>query len=125
MEYSHSMRWVQGVKESIASTPQQMEYQTNMRGVDIVDQMRTDYIVQFHSHKWWYKHLFFIVDSWLNNLSVFLKHDRVICGKNTISYYIEVAHTLIGPWCDPSSTCKVNCLAYLTTMHYNSFWPLL
>lgn len=58
-----SMRWIKSIRQLFPSTPQQVEYQFHMRGVNVVDQMRTDYNIQFHSHKWWHKHFFFIVDS--------------------------------------------------------------
>lgn len=45
-------RWLKGVREDVQTTPQQVEYQTNMRGVDSVDQMRREYTTQFHSRKW-------------------------------------------------------------------------
>lgn len=99
-----SMRWVNGERIPIDSTPQQVEYQTNMRGVDVMDQMCTDYNVQFHSHKWWYKHLFFVVDSWLNNSWVLFKHDRVTrmekVYRKCLQYHLDITHDLIAPWLD-------------------------
>ena len=94
-----------------------------------MDQMRTDYSVQFHSHKWWHKHFFFIVDSWLNNSWVLLKHDRISRGeivyRQRLSYHESVAETLIGPWLDALSTCKVECLRHPGAIHFTSRRPRL
>lgn len=52
-----SMYWVDGIRRAIISMSQHVEYQNHMHSVNVVDQMRTDYSVQFHSHKWWHKYL--------------------------------------------------------------------
>lgn len=101
----------------------------HMHGVDIVDQMRTNYNVQFHSHKWWHKHFFFVVDSWLNNAWVLLKHDRLTrhekVYKAQLPFHMEVAQSLITPWLDQPSTCKVACLNHPIAIHYSSQRPSL
>ena len=126
-EGARSMRWIHGSREAVPSTPQQVEYQTHIRGVDVVDQMRIDYSIQFHSHKWWHKRFFFIVDSWLNNSWVLLKHDRLTRGepvyRRRLAYHFQVAQNLIAPWLDEPSTCKVQCLRQPGAIHFSSLRP--
>lgn len=123
------MRWIDGTREAIDSSPQQVEYQTNMRGVDVIDQMRTDYSVPFHSHKWWHKHLFFTVDCWLNNSWVLFKHDRYTRSApvymQRLPFHLAVAESLIAPWLDEPETCKVECIRHPGAIHYSSRRPRL
>ena len=77
-----ALRWIKGVEQEIPSTPQQAEYQAHMRGVDLVDQMRGDYTVQFQSNKWWHKLFFFAVDSSIHNAWVCYRADRVARGED-------------------------------------------
>lgn len=82
-----------------------------MRGVDLIDQMRRDYTVQFHSRKWWHKLFFFTVDSSLQNAWVLYRDDRVRrkekCIGGRLTFYLDVAKSLIEPTlkiprrCDP------------------------
>jgi hypothetical protein len=55
-------RWLNGVRQAINTTLQQVEYEKNMRGVDLVDQMRRYYTTQFHSRKWWHKIVNLVLD---------------------------------------------------------------
>lgn len=84
--------------DNVHATPQQLEYSENMKGVDVVDQMRKDYNCQFHSFKWWHKMFFFVLDSSLQNSWVlFQKH---ILGRPEKlglqkQFYYRIAQALI------------------------------
>jgi hypothetical protein len=97
-----AMRWLRGVRERIPTTPQQVEYQEHMGGVDKVDQMRRNYTVQFHSRKWWHKlFLGFVHDSSLQNEWILFSSDcRALWEKwhgGRLAFYYEVALALITP----------------------------
>jgi hypothetical protein len=119
---AHALHWRNGICEPIPSTPMQVEYQSHMRGVDMVDQMRRDYSVQFHLHKWWHKVFFFVHDSSLQNSWMHFKNDRE--GRNMkigsrLKFYYAVLEHLIEDWLDPSDTCKVDCLQRRDAIHYS------
>jgi len=40
--------WVNGSDEDFDTNPQQLEYSQNMKGGDVVDNMRRDYTCQYH-----------------------------------------------------------------------------
>lgn len=103
-------RWLKGVREDVPTTPAQVEYQVNMRGVDLVDQMRTHYTTQFHSHKWWHKYLMFVVDSVLHNAWICYRHDRRARGERRVrrsNFMYDVAFGLIMPKLSMPRTCIV------------------
>ena len=43
-------QWINGRRIRVPSTFQQVEYQHYM--MDVIDQMRREYYIQIHSHKW-------------------------------------------------------------------------
>jgi len=103
-------RWLKGVREEIETTPQQVEYQSNMRGVDLVDQMRTNYSTQFHSNKWWHKYLMFTLDSVLHNAWVLYRVDRHGRGEKRprrLHFMYDTAMGLIMPNVDLPRTCSI------------------
>lgn len=106
---AYANRWLQGDRRQLRTTPQQVEYQTNMRGVDVVDQMRRDYTVQFHSRKWWHKVFMFTVDSSLQNGWVLFCHDRTTRHDKLISrrrFLYNIALALIEPRLPLPRTCS-------------------
>lgn len=76
-----ALRWINSERQEMSTTLQEVEYQLHMRGVDLIDQMRRDYSVQFHSQKWWHRFFFFIVDSSLQNAWVLYKADQEAHGE--------------------------------------------
>lgn len=121
--------WLRGVREEISTTPQQVEYQEYMRGVDLIDQMRRDYSVQFHSRKWWHKFLFFTVDSSLQNAWVLYKADREARGEGgrkltRRSFYYTIATELVLPVIRPPVTCTLHnsnpALLHCSIVHPNA-----
>ena len=93
-------RWRGGEsREEVRTTPQQVEYQKNMRGVDVVDQMRWDYTVQFHSRKWWHKVFMFVLDSSLQNMWTLwqghMQGRRAAKVGSRLSFYHRIAYALI------------------------------
>lgn len=102
-------RWLKGVREDIPTTPMQIEYQTYMHGVDLVDQMQRSYTTQFLSNKWWYRYLMFIVDSVLYNAWVCFHHDRRARGEKKVrrlDILYDVAFGLIMPKIAQPRTCS-------------------
>jgi hypothetical protein len=102
-------RWTQGVQEEISTTPQQVEYQELMKGVDSMDQMRHDYTTQFHSRKWWHKVMFFTVDLSLQNAWVLWCNYRLRHHKNPgsrLGFHYAVAMSLVSPLLHVPRTCS-------------------
>jgi hypothetical protein len=120
--WAHALHWRNGIREPIPSTLMQVEYQSHMRGVDVVDQMRRDYSVQFHSHKWWHKVFFFVHDSSLQNSWVHFKNDREgrnIKTSSRLKFYYAIDEHLIEDWLDSPDTYKVDCLQCCDAIHYS------
>jgi hypothetical protein len=55
-----------------------LEYTTDMRGVDVADQLRASYSAQVRSHKWWHRIFFFLLDMTVVNMYIIY----VECVKN-------------------------------------------
>lgn len=84
-----------------------------MRGVDLIDQMRRDYSVQYHSRKWWHKFLFFIIDSSLQNAWVLYRADRQARAEGgrkltRRNFYYSIAKELVLPLIRPAVTCTLS-----------------
>ena len=59
-------RWLRGhytERHEFPTSPILLEYQRNMRGIDVLDQQRVEYTVQLKSHKWWHRLLLFVLDT--------------------------------------------------------------
>lgn len=50
-------------RPQIATSPAHLEYTTHMRGVDVIDHLRSSYSCQTRTHKWWHRVLWFLVDT--------------------------------------------------------------
>lgn len=113
--------WLAGTRQEIPTSPQQAEYQEHMRGVDLIDHMRQDYTIQFHSRKWWHKLFFFAVDSSLQNAWVLNRDDRVHRRERDtggrLRFYLNVAKSLIEPAVPTLRTCSPHNL-HPDAMHY-------
>lgn len=73
-------RWVARQRKEFPTSPILLQYQRFMRGVDLVDQQRQEYTGQLHSHKWWHRLLFFILDSSLLNAYILYSEDTRAVG---------------------------------------------
>lgn len=47
-------RYMNRMQGNDETKSQKIKYQANIREIDVVDEMRHDYFVHFHSHKWWH-----------------------------------------------------------------------
>lgn len=93
-------RWVPGVRERVSfpTSPILLQYQSNMRGVDIVDQEVQEYTVQFRSHKWWHKLFMFVLDSSLVNTYVMYEAHCVELGlpvQSRLMWHYKFAYDLV------------------------------
>jgi hypothetical protein len=59
-----------GVRDAVHTLPIYFEYTTNMRGVDVADQLRALYSCQTRSHKWWHRIPFFLIDMMVVNMCI-------------------------------------------------------
>lgn len=51
-------------------SPMHLKYTTYMCGVNMVDQLRISYCMQKHTHKWWHKIFFFVLN--MTNVNMFI-----------------------------------------------------
>jgi hypothetical protein len=58
------------VRENIQTSPVLYEYTTDMRGVDVANQLRASYSSQARSHKWWHHIFFFLLDMTIVNIYI-------------------------------------------------------
>jgi hypothetical protein len=73
-------RWVKRDRVDFPTSPILLEYQQNMRGVDVVDQQRGYYTVALESRKWWHWGLTFMLDGSLQNAFIIYKEDSERVG---------------------------------------------
>lgn len=66
-------RWSGSKQVSVKASPIVKSYNKNMRGVDIVDQMRGSYTCMLATKKWWHRILWFCFDTSLVNTYVTYK----------------------------------------------------
>jgi hypothetical protein len=75
-----------------------------MRGIDVVDQQRVEYIVGLTSHKWWHRLLGFVVDSSAHNAYILYRHDAQAVGVPIFSrllWLYKVGMALVRPYLAP------------------------
>lgn len=82
------------------TSPILFEYQEMMRGVDIIDQCRMEYIAQLRSHKWWHRLLLFVLDITLGNTYVLYKAHVVNCGQKRLMSLVEFHYEVANALCD-------------------------
>jgi hypothetical protein len=78
-----------------------LEYQSNMRRVDVVDQKREYYSVAQQGHKWWHRALYFVIDLSLNNSFSFYSEDQRALGLPLDArhrWHYLLGHALIQPY---------------------------
>jgi hypothetical protein len=56
------------IQEAIPTSPVHLEYTTHMRGVDVADQLRSNYSCQVRTHKWWHRIFYFLLDMSVVNM---------------------------------------------------------
>jgi hypothetical protein len=56
------------IREAIPTSPVHLEYTTYMRGVDVADQLRSNYSCQVRTHKWWHRIFYFLLDMSVVNM---------------------------------------------------------
>jgi hypothetical protein len=91
------------VRESIQTSPVLHEYTTDMRGVDVADQLRTSYSCQVKSHKWWHRILFFLLDMTIVNMYViYLAHVKNSRERRTpmthLQFKANLCEALLDGW---------------------------
>lgn len=97
---ARAKRWVEKKQRNIPTSPALLEYQKNMRGIDLVDQCREEYTAQLHSKKWWHKILLFGLDSSIGN-SYILYQEHCLANEvrpmSRLMYHYRVAMYLTTP----------------------------
>jgi hypothetical protein len=56
------------IREAIPTSLVCLEYTTHMRGVDVADQLRSNYSCQVRTHKWWHRIFYFLLDMSVVNM---------------------------------------------------------
>lgn len=98
-------RWVGRERVDFPTSPILLEYQSNMRGVDVVDQQRQEYTMQLQSHKWWHRLLLFITDSSILNSYILYVEDLMAVGlpyDSRVVYQYRLAMVLVRERLDPN-----------------------
>jgi hypothetical protein len=91
-------------RHEFPTSPILLEYQRNMRGIDVVDQQRVEYTVGLASHKWWHRLLGFVVDSSAHNAYILYRHDAQTVGVPVYSrllWLYKVGMALLRPYLAP------------------------
>jgi hypothetical protein len=97
-------RWLRGhytERHEFPTSPILLEYQRNMRGIDVLDQQRVEYTVQLQSHKWWHRLLLFVLDTSCQNAYVLYKEDAEQVGLPVTSrllWHYTLGMRLVQPW---------------------------
>jgi hypothetical protein len=98
-------RWVRRERLEFPTSPILLQYQKNMRGIDVVDQCRGYYMAALQSHKWWHKILTFILDSSLFNSYVLYSADAESLGLSRHTrqlWHFNLARSLVAPFVTPN-----------------------
>jgi hypothetical protein len=83
------------------SSPILLDYQANMRGVDVVDQYRQYYTAALQSHKWWHRVLTLVLDSSLLNSFLIYRVDAEDVGMPVYTrqlWHFTLAKRLVAPF---------------------------
>jgi hypothetical protein len=91
------------VRENIQTSPILLEYTTDMRGVDVADQLRASYSCQVWSHKWWHRIFFFLLDMTIVNMYiVYLAHVTYSRSPRTpmihLQFKVGLCEALLDGW---------------------------
>jgi hypothetical protein len=88
-----------GRKVKVPTSPIQVAYACNMRGVDTQDQVRAQYTTQMSTKKWWHRLFFFCLDASFTNAYLMYKNMCIVVDKKPMDHYtflLEVCHDLMG-----------------------------
>jgi hypothetical protein len=94
-------RWIGRERVDFPTSPVLLQYQSNMRGMDLVDQKREYYSIQLQSHKWWHRLMLFVVESYLDNSHILHEADNWVVGLVVLTcqcFRYVLAQTLVGPF---------------------------
>jgi hypothetical protein len=94
-------RWVRRDRVDFPTSPILLQYQSNMRGIDVVDQCRMYYTAALQSHKWWHWCLTLILDSSLQNGFILYREDVMEVGLPVYSrqlWHYNLAQVLVAPF---------------------------
>jgi hypothetical protein len=95
-----AQRWIRRDRVDFPTSPILLQYQANMRGVDVVDQYRHYYTAMLNSHKWWHKCLTFVMDSSLLNCFIIYREDATELGLGVWTrqlFHLTLAKALVAP----------------------------
>jgi hypothetical protein len=98
-------RWVRRERLDFPTSPILLQYQQNMRGIDVVDQCRGYYTAALQSHKWCHRILTFILDSSLFNSYILYTADGESLGlpRHTRQlWHFNLARSLVAPFVSPN-----------------------
>jgi hypothetical protein len=87
-------------EQVLPSTPVHIQYQENMRGLDITDMLWQMYSCQGPWHKWWKKILGFVLDQSITNCYIIHKEQYVEYGLPLLihmDFHLSIAMKLIEP----------------------------
>jgi hypothetical protein len=93
------MRRQGGFAIAVPTSPIQIMYAENMRGVDTYDQYRAGFSTQIFTKKWWHRIYFFGFDSALTNSYIIHKHLCMSKDQRYMEhgkYQLAVAQALMG-----------------------------
>jgi hypothetical protein len=96
-----AVRWMKRAQIDFPTSLVLLEYQRNMRGVDVVDQQRGYYTVALESNKWWHRGLTFVLDSSLQNSFIIYKEDAERVGLQLYTrqlWHYTLAKYLVEPF---------------------------
>lgn len=100
-----AQRWIHRERVEFPTSPVLLQYQANMRGIDVCDQTRGYYTTMMASHKWWHKILTFVLDSSIDNSWILYRHDAEDLGLATqsrLAWHYNLAQQLVAPFVKPN-----------------------
>jgi hypothetical protein len=93
-------RWVDRDRVEFLTSPILLQYEQNMRGIDVVDHKVSLYTTQLQSHKWWHCILLDVLDLTLNNSWTLQEADCIRLGLLTYArqlFHKRLAVALMVP----------------------------
>jgi hypothetical protein len=98
-------RWVRRERVEFPTSPVLLQYQKNMRGIDVMDQCQGYYTCALESHKWWHRILTFVLDPSMHNSFVLYKEDSETLEllKHSLQLWLfTLAKQLVAPCVRPN-----------------------
>jgi hypothetical protein len=94
-------RKIGGKKKKVRTGPMHLQYTQNMRGVDVVDQLRGIYSCLTRSHKWWHRLFFYMLDNTVCNMWIIhsdLSFRFLIDPLTHQNFQLQLAKNLTARW---------------------------